>query len=244
MRQLRKSLRPGDPDAHGQVWRKRKCLEELPLPKDQILALRGVAAYGAGKYRESMRLLRLALAKNPDNAAAWLYSGRIHLLVGTKVRPGDPEVLDKAIACFSHSLACGNSTAQVYMERACAYYGKDAVAEAKADTKTALELDVNYADAYAMLSNCEYDKGRYAEALIAMSKYCELVPEDGKSAAALRKYADWYAERTAPKVLTLTKILTLSWFVPIELPGGMWMLDFRRAAIEYGVLRNKHGEKA
>jgi tetratricopeptide (TPR) repeat protein len=219
----------GTPDAAArqrQECLEEKILKEKPFDGKVPYAAQGVAAYNAGRFQEAMELFSKSIEENPKSPVAWFYAGVLHLQAGYRASTGRIGEFDKAITCLSESMACGNSTPCAYTERAHAYILKGAMAEARADAKKALELDADYAKAYLVLTTCSHVEGRHREAIVTASKYCELAPEDKERVKELRDFsAFWYEALSVPKIVA---IFTLAKLVPLRLPDGTWMSDFRQ----------------
>jgi len=218
-KQYYRTLKPAAPSFKG------KCLTDQT--QDEIFTHAGACAYRAGRFEDAIKMFGNALNDNPKNATALLYVGMMHAEFGD---------YDAGIRRISESIAINPCSEMAYAERAEAYFLKGDIARAKEDSLRSLELNPDYADAYALLGSCRSAEGRHAEALLAFSKYCELKPADAEGNAEYKRYQRNYLETMKPR----KKTFTINAFVPGQLPDGALMFKMLQVAVEitYGPKRD------
>jgi tetratricopeptide (TPR) repeat protein len=161
----------------------RECMPETIAGRtlDSIYAATGVLEYNAGNLHEAVRCFRYALMENRNNHLALMYVG---------IMERDFGFHEKAMRMFTRSIeACGDN-AQAYVERALIHVKENSLKAAGADLVKALELDPNYAQAYLWLGQCKSQEGCHRDAVLLLTKYCELAPDDIRNRNAIMAYKE------------------------------------------------------
>ncbi len=135
----------------------------------ELLGLQARAHILLKNYIEANRILKLALAKDPTYAPAYLYRGVVHS------RNRQP---DQALESLNRAIQLDSSLVEAYKERARIFMELNEHVRAELDLTAAAELDPSDGEILAMRGLTHMNRSLYDAAIVDFSKALESLLDD------------------------------------------------------------------
>jgi tetratricopeptide (TPR) repeat protein len=146
----------------------------------------GISLHPLGRTEEAIKVLKIALEKDPGNSQISEYLHSIDRKESTseisKPQDSTEELLqrgialqqsgqlDEAVDCYKKSLIIDPENAVVYLNVGIALQAKGKMDEAVVNYKKAISIKPDYADAYSNLGNTLKEQGKLDEAISSRQK--------------------------------------------------------------------------